>query len=66
MSEPRALGRCFYRDRLPPGQARRFYDELGRRPAGGDYLALVHISEPTRQAESSYAGFCLKKKKKKK
>src|SRR5678809_1261296 len=28
---------------------------------GGDYyLSLIHISEPTRQAETSYAGFCLK------
>ena len=26
-------------------------------------LSLIHISEPTRQAEISYAGFCLKKKK---
>src|SRR5674476_1505125 len=32
---------------------------------GGD-LSLIHISEPTRQAEISYAVFCLKKKKKKK
>ena len=32
-----------------------------------DYmLSLIHISEPTRQAEISYAVFCLKKKKKKK
>src|SRR5674476_617177 len=27
------------------------------------YLSLIHISEPTRQAEISYAVFCLKKKK---
>src|SRR5678810_1465675 len=27
-------------------------------------LSLIHISEPTRQAESSYAVFCLKKKNK--
>ena len=26
------------------------------------YLSLIHISEPTRQAEISYAVFCLKKK----
>ena len=25
-------------------------------------LSLIHISEPTRQAEISYAVFCLKKK----
>jgi len=41
----------------------------GRRPASaglrpaGPLLALIHISEPTRQAERSYAVFCLKKKK---
>ena len=29
------------------------------------HLSLIHISEPTRQAEISYAVFCLKKKKKK-
>ena len=29
-------------------------------------LSLIHISEPTRQAEISYAVFCLKKKKKRK
>ncbi len=27
-------------------------------------LSLIHISEPTRQAESSYAVFCLNKNKK--
>src|SRR5674476_899375 len=27
----------------------------------GDGLSLIHISEPTRQAEISYAVFCLKK-----
>src|SRR5674476_312022 len=26
----------------------------------GPYLSLIHISEPTRQAEISYAVFCLK------
>ena len=32
-----------------------------------DYdLSLIHISEPTRQAEISYAVFCLKKKNEKK
>src|SRR5678810_1415588 len=30
------------------------------------HLSLIHISEPTRQAEISYAVFCLKKKKTKK
>eukprot|EP00828_Plagiopyla_frontata_P004745 TRINITY_DN11790_c0_g1_i1.p1 TRINITY_DN11790_c0_g1~~TRINITY_DN11790_c0_g1_i1.p1 ORF type:complete len:372 (+),score=69.52 TRINITY_DN11790_c0_g1_i1:170-1285(+) len=32
----------------------------------GIRLSLIHISEPTRQAEISYAVFCLKKKKNKK
>src|SRR5665213_3040582 len=32
--------------------------------AAGLKLSLIHISEPTRQAEISYAVFCLKKKKK--
>ena len=27
-----------------------------------ELLSLIHISEPTRQAENSYAVFCLKKK----
>ena len=34
--------------------------------AGIPPLSLIHISEPTRQAEISYAVFCLKKKKKRK
>src|SRR5678809_1629634 len=38
---------------------------LGPKGPAGD-LSLIHISEPTRQAEISYAVFCLKKKKKKK
>src|SRR5678810_1479530 len=33
-----------------------------RRPGAPDTLSLIHISEPTRQAEISYAVFCLKKK----
>ena len=36
-------------------------DRYGLRPLA---LSLIHISEPTRQAEISYAVFCLKKKKK--
>lgn len=43
MSEPRALGRYFYGDRLP-GQARRFYDVLDSRLAGGDYCAEVPLT----------------------
>lgn len=43
MSEPRALGRYFYGDRLPR-QARRFYDVLDSRLAGGDYRAEVPLT----------------------
>ena len=43
MSEPRALGRYFYGDQLP-GQARRFYDVLDSRLAGGDYRAEVPLT----------------------
>ena len=38
-----------------------FYASVECRERG---LSLIHISEPTRQAEISYAVFCLKKKKK--
>src|SRR5674476_918962 len=37
-----------------------------RRNVHAARLSLIHISEPTRQAEISYAVFCLKKKKNKK
>ena len=33
---------------------------------GSEGPVSIHISEPTRQAENSYAVFCLKKKKKQK
>ena len=39
--------------------------DLRRNTALDIKLSLIHISEPTRQAEISYAVFCLKKKKKK-
>ena len=45
--------------------ARVVGDVLGKYHPHGDqavYLSLIHISEPTRQAEISYAVFCLKKK----
>ena len=44
------------------------HDTAYRMPFGAAAtgLSLIHISEPTRQAEISYAVFCLKKKKKKK
>ena len=54
----------------PPTEGLRRESE-GRRDANGRvltaprYLSLIHISEPTRQAEISYAVFCLKKKKNK-
>ena len=45
-----------------------FFDEMASQKQTiirvTDYLSLIHISEPTRQAEISYAVFCLKKKKK--
>src|SRR5678810_1075548 len=50
-----------------PGPHRHPYDEIQfiREGRGVWTLSLIHISEPTRQAEISYAVFCLKKKKKK-
>ena len=42
-----------------------YYTFLGMKKADGMNLSLIHISEPTRQAEISYAVFCLKKKKNK-
>ncbi len=39
---------------------------VGSNGGGVHVLWLIHISEPTRQAETSYAVFCLKKKKEKK
>src|SRR5665213_2425023 len=42
----------------------REYVSLVRKTPEGTHLdlSLIHISEPTRQAEISYAVFCLKKK----
>ena len=40
--------------------------EEQRQKLAGENLSLIHISEPTRQAEISYAVFCLKKKNNKK
>src|SRR5678810_474839 len=37
-------------------------DAAWRDMSTGQLLSLIHISEPTRQAEISYAVFCLKKK----
>ena len=44
-----------YVDRVAGDLSKHFGDVVG--------LSLIHISEPTRQAEISYAVFCLKKKK---
>ena len=46
--------------------SREEWASLAQRPALDVTLSLIHISEPTRQAEISYAVFCLKKKKRKK
>src|SRR5678809_751965 len=43
-----------------PGEVCRYNQVDATR--GGFLLSLIHISEPTRQAEISYAVFCLKKK----
>ena len=50
--------------RLSYNFASDFIDEMGESTFYDRYLSLIHISEPTRQAEISYAVFCLKKKKK--
>src|SRR5674476_1602088 len=50
------FGRCKETEKLHA-------DHVHPHSKGG--LSLIHISEPTRQAEISYAVFCLKKKKKK-
>src|SRR5665213_4190777 len=39
------------------------FGDYGKKEAIEWALSLIHISEPTRQAEISYAVFCLKKKK---
>ena len=46
---------------LAPAEGRVVLDgkDIRQLPA----LSLIHISEPTRQAEISYAVFCLKKKR---
>src|SRR5665213_580 len=61
------------RDEFAPEMATHVLSCVGdhRAPGPGDAalvvveldLSLIHISEPTRQAEISYAVFCLKKKK---
>src|SRR5678809_1139659 len=40
--------------------ANQAIDSAGELPDGTQLLSLIHISEPTRQAEISYAVFCLK------
>src|SRR5678810_1437265 len=44
-------------------EARDRHLDIGLKPAEALTLSLIHISEPTRQAEISYAVFCLEKKK---
>ena len=39
------------------------YQDLENDDSSDDNLSLIHISEPTRHAQISYAVFCLKKKK---
>ena len=40
-----------------------FYAGAWKGTRSGRNLSLIHLSEPTRQAEMSYAVFCLKTKK---
>ena len=57
----------FYHDRMQAEQNPAIRELLEQDRAFLDekqvQLSLIHISEPTRQAEISYAVFCLKKKK---
>src|SRR5678810_121156 len=53
-----------YDQLIGAGCARELTFSWGGNPGVGSlHLSLIHISEPTRQAEISYAVFCLKKKK---
>src|SRR5678810_1219588 len=57
-----------WRKPLPVVLKEKIMDPIGASTTWRWYgydLSLIHISEPTRQAEISYAVFCLKKKKKK-
>src|SRR5665213_3664815 len=47
--------RC--RKRYPPVLKAKYRQGTSRARAGNFYLSLIHISEPTRQAEISYAVF---------
>ena len=53
-------------ERMMKEKPRRQSPAENRPPSGSACcgLSLIHISEPTRQAEISYAVFCLKKKTK--
>ena len=53
-----------YREACSDPVTRRRFVELIEVEASFFELSLIHISEPTRQAEISYAVFCLKKKNK--
>src|SRR5674476_934022 len=57
-------------DKFPDLNEASAFDQIDKAPEERQRgitinLSLIHISEPTRQAEISYAVFCLKKKKKK-
>src|SRR5450756_3123219 len=48
----------------PSDQCHQHQDQANQRNnQAGNYLSLIHISEPTRLGMISYAVFCLKKKK---
>src|SRR5674476_132180 len=49
-------------DVVPAEAADWVIDPFAAEIVDGYVLSLIHISEPTRQAEISYAVFCLKKK----
>eukprot|EP00658_Telonema_sp_P-2_P029512 TRINITY_DN2244_c0_g1_i10.p1 TRINITY_DN2244_c0_g1~~TRINITY_DN2244_c0_g1_i10.p1 ORF type:complete len:334 (+),score=90.18 TRINITY_DN2244_c0_g1_i10:185-1186(+) len=51
--------------RLPGYVTDQYNNEAKAATIRGNYLSLIHISEPTRLLSISYAVFCLKKKKKK-
>ena len=61
ISMERAENACFLREKLERSVLIKCCSAAT--PEQKQRLSLIHISEPTRQAEISYAVFCLKKKK---